>query len=217
MTGSADVISAVQSGDVERLKQLLEDDRSLASARDGAGVSVLMRAYYGRQPAVADMLARAKPELDIFEATAAGRSDRVTAILQDERAAACAWSADGFTALHFAAFFDRPEIARNLIRHGADVGAVSQNVMRVTPLHSAAAAHSGEIVRLLLESGAPSNAQQQGGWTALHEAAQAGDREMVLALLEYRADPRLTSDDGRTPVQMAKERGHEAIVKLLSA
>jgi ankyrin repeat protein len=159
---------------------------------------------------------RAKPELDIFEATAAGNSERVAEILDRDARAAGSWSPDGFAALHFAAFFDRPEIARNLIRHGADIAAVSKNQMRVTPLHSAAAARSREIVRLLVENGAPTNAQQQGGWTALHAAAQAGDKEMVRTLLEYQADPLLMTEDGHTPVQMAQEKGHEEIVSLLT-
>jgi uncharacterized protein len=217
LAGPSDVISAVLAGDREKLKRLLDEDRLLASARDERGISALMHAYYHRHVELAELLIRAKKELDIFEATAAGRSERVAEILDGDQQRARSWSGDGFTALHFAAFFDRPEIARNLIRHGADIGAVSRNDMRVTPLHSAAAARSQEIVRLLVEGGAPANAQQQGGWTALHAAAQAGDKEMVRTLLEYRADPRLLTDDGRTPVQMAKEKGHEEIVSLLGA
>ena len=216
MADAADLISAVHSGDAEKIRRFTDEDPSLASARDSAGVSAVMHAFYHRRPEVAELLIARKPELDIFEATAAGRSERVAEILNRDRQQARSWSPDGFTALHFAAFFNRPEIARSLLRHGADVGAVSQNGMRVTPLHSAAAAHSREIVQVLVESGAPTNVQQQGGWTALHEAAQAGDKEMVCILLEYQADPLLRSDDGRTPVEMAKEKGHQEIVKLLA-
>ena len=67
-----------------------------------------------------------------------GKADKVSAILEAESEAAKSWSADGFTALHFAAFFNHAEIARDLIRHGADVAAVARNPMKVTPLHSAA-------------------------------------------------------------------------------
>src|SRR5581483_8737948 len=92
---------------------------------------------------------------------------------------------------------------------------VARNAMQVTPLHSAAAAHSAEIVRLLVENGAPANSRQQGGWTALHEAAQIGDREMVKTLIEYGADRSVRSDDGRTPAQMAQAKGHEEIARML--
>lgn len=216
MASQADVIAAVQSGDVDKVREILGEDSSLASSRDSAGVSALMHAFYRHQSQIADLLLSASRDLDIFEATAAGRADKVSEILQNDPAATKSWSADGFTVLHFAAFFARADIARNLIRHGADVAAVATNPMKVTPLHSAAAAHSGEIVRILVENGAPANARQEGGWTALHEAAKIGDKEMVKVLLEYGCDPQARSDDGRTPAQMAEAKGNREIVKLLS-
>jgi uncharacterized protein len=164
----SDVIAAVQSGEVAAVSRFLNDDPTLASARDANGVSAIMHAFYGRQPEIAEVLIAAKPGLDIFEATAAGKANKVSEILNRDSDASRQWSADGFTALHFAAFFNRPAIARGLIQHGSDIEAIARNPMKVTPLHSAAAAHSGEIVRLLLERGANPNARQQGGWTPLH-------------------------------------------------
>lgn len=216
MATEAELITAVQSGDVAAVRRMLQENPGLASAKDSNGVSAIMHAFYARQAELADLLLKTKPELDIFEATAAGKSDRVTDILKRDSEAANRWSPDGFTALHFAAFFNRPEIARNLIRHGVGVAAIARNGMKVTPLHSAAAAHSREIVRLLLENEAPADARQHGGWTALHEAAQIGDLDMVRDLLEYRADPLARSDDGKIPADMAEAKGHNAIVQLLS-
>ena len=216
LAGQSEVVSATQSGDIEKLRGLLQDDPSLASARDASGVSALMHAYYRRQQTAADLLLSTNSSLDIFEATAADKADKVSAILETDPEAAKSWSADGFTALHFAAFFNRPAIARALIRHGADVAAVARNPMKVMPLHSAAAAHSGEIVRLLVENGAPPNVPQEGGWVPLHEAAQIGDKEMVKVLLQHGADAQLRSNDGRTAAKMARANGHEEIVKLLA-
>lgn len=216
MATASDVIAAVQSGDAAALRQMLQVDPTLASAKDANGVSALMHAYYRGRQEIADLLLASKSELDIFEATAAGKQDRVWQILDQDPQVVKGWSADGFTALHFAAFFNRPEIARELIRRGADLAAVAKNPMKVTPLHSAAAAHSREIVRFLLEQGAAADARQQGGWTALHAAAQNGDTEMARDLLEYRADPRARNDDGKTPADIATEKGHGEILKLLS-
>jgi len=219
MANQAEVVSAAQSGDIEKLRGLLQGNPSLASARDASGVSALMHAYYCRQQGAADLLLRTNASLDIFEATAAGKADKVSAILETDPDAVKSCSADGFTALHFAAFFNCPEIARNLIRHGAAVAAVAavaRNSMKVMPLHRAAAAHSGEIVRLLLENGAPPNVPQEGGWVPLHEAARTGDTEMVKVLLQNGADPQLRSNDGKSAAELARTNGHEELVKLLA-
>ena len=163
MPTHADVIAAVQSGDAAKIRSLLQDDPSLAAAKDSNGVSALMFAFYYRRPEIADLLLAAKPELDIFEATAAGKADKVSKILEKDPESAKRWSADGFTPLHLAAFFGHPEIARILVRNGANVSATSKNPMKVAPLHSAAAAHNREIVRLLLENDAPADVRQEGG------------------------------------------------------
>lgn len=217
MGTQADVIAAVQSGDAAAVRKLLQQDKSLAAAKDANGVSAVMHAYYRGQREIAEALIAAKPELDIFEATAAGNAERVSQILKRDPEAAKRWSADGFTALHFAAFFNRPQIARDLIRHGADVAAVAQNPMKVMPLHSAAAAPSREIVSLLLQSGAPASARQHGGWTALHQAAQIADLEMVRDLLGHGADISARTDDGKLPADMAEAKGHKEVVELLSS
>lgn len=216
MANHSDVIAAVQSGDASAVSRLLGEDPALASARDTNGVSAVMHAFYSGQREIAGVLIAVKPELDIFEATAAGKANKVSEILNRDSEATGHWSADGFTALHFAAFFNRPAMARELIQRGADIEAVAKNPMKVTPLHSAAAAHSAEIVRLLLERGANPNAPQQSRWTALHAAAQNGEAEMVRDLIKYHADAKATNDDGKTPADLAKEKGHEAIAKMLS-
>ena len=211
-----DIVAAVQSGDVATVRTMLQQDPALASAKDPNGVSAVMHALYAHQAQIAELLIAAKPNLDIFEATAAGNQLRASKILDSDTEAAKCWSADGFTPLHFAAFFNRAEIARDLIRRGAEVDAASHNAMNVTPLHSAAAAHSREIVRLLLEEGASADARQQGGWTALHAAAQNGDIEMVRDLIQHRADVQARNDDGKTPADIAAEKGHTAVVQMLS-
>jgi uncharacterized protein len=124
---------------------------------------------------------------------------------------------NGFTPLHFAAFFGQEVIAVQLLQHGADPAAQAKNPMKVMPLHSAAAAHNLAIVRTLLEHGAPPNARQEHGWTAIHEAAQNGDQAMVELLLKCGADRSPANDDGTTPLDLATKNGHTEIAKLLAA
>ena len=217
MALNADVIDAIQSGNAERLKELLAADCTLGSARDASGVSALMQALYRQRKDMAELLRRARPELDIFEAASLGRADLVEDMVTRDPRMAFERSADGFTALHFAAFFGEDSVARALLEHHADAGAVANNPMLVQPLHSAAAARNLAIARALLEHGAPVNARQQNGWTPLHAAAQHGDKPMVELLLKYGANPNAKNDDGRTPDEVADEKGHLDIAERLRA
>ena len=217
MASQTDLISAVQAGDIDKVKAHLQTDPRLAAAKDERGVSAVMHAYYRGRNDIAELILGSRSDLDIFEATASGRAQLVSEILDRDPGQAKTWSADGFTPLHFAAFFNQPTIARELVRRDADVAAVSMNPMEVTPLHSAAAAHATEIVRMLVESDAPINAKQHGGWTALHAAADNGEEEMIKILLQHGADPLLQNDDGKTPAQIAQLKGRDKAFQLLSA
>ena len=217
MAGTQEVMAAVESGNADQLKELLSQDRSLAGARDASGVSALMHALYRQRKDLVDVLRAGIPDLDIFEATSLGRPDLVEELVSRDPRLANARSGDGFTALHFAAFFGQESVARVLLEHHADSGAVANNALQVTPLHSAAAARNLSTVRALLEHGAPVNARQQQGWTALHAAAQHGDQAMVELLLKYGANPNARNDDGRTPDQIAQEKGHTEIAERLRA
>jgi ankyrin repeat protein len=205
----------LQAGDIDGLRRILEQDPSASEARDSTGVSLLMHSLYRGRHDLAELIATKKKALDIFEATALGRLDRLKQCLRDDPSAINSRSKDGFTALHFACFFGQPEAARLLIESGAAVDAVAANPTKVMPLHSAASARNLEAARLLLEHGAPVNARQQAGWVPLHAAAQNGDRPMVELLLTHRADPKLVNDEGKTSAMVAREKGHAEIAALL--
>ncbi len=206
----------LQAGDADGLRQLLEQDPAASEARDSNGVSLLMHSIYRGRRDLAELIASKKKALDIFEASAIGRLDRLKQCLRDA-SAINSRSKDGFTALHFACFFGQPESARLLIESGAAVDAVAANPTKVMPLHSAASARNLEAARLLLERGARGivNARQQAGWVPIHAAAQNGDRAMVELLLKHGADPKLANDEGKTPAMVAKEKGHEEIAAML--
>lgn len=215
MSTADDLIEAVKAGEADRVAAIVGAEPELASARDADGVSVLMLSRYRTSRPVTDALLAADPELDVFEAAALGYLDRLRARLDDDASAVGARSADGYTALHFAAFFAKPEAARILIEAGAPVDTVAENEMRVQPLHSAAAGHQIEISRLLLAAGAEVDARQAGGFTPLHEAAQNGDPELVELFLSAGADPNATTDDGRTAADLANAASHPDVGRRL--
>jgi uncharacterized protein len=160
--------------------------------------SVLLDALYqGDRAAVEAQLAQS-PELTIFEAAAVGAVDRVHELLLLEAGFVDLWSPDGFTALHLAAFFGHDTVAKELLRRGADVSAVSRNPLRVQAIHSAAAGNHTDVVRTLLEHDADPNVRQEGGFAPIHAAAQHGNDELYELLASRGADTRAATDDGRT-------------------
>jgi ankyrin repeat protein len=204
----------LQAGDADGLRRILQQDPAASETRDSTGISLLMHSLYRGRRDLAELIA-SKKALDIFEAAALGRLDRLKQCLRDDPSAINFRSKDGFTALHFACFFGQPDAARLLIESGAAVDAVAANPTQVMPLHSAASSRNLEAARLLLEHGAPVNARQQGGWVPIHAAAQNGDRPMVELLLKYRADPKLANDEGKTSAMVAREKGRAEIATLL--
>ena len=206
MQPAEQIVQAVKDGDAPLVRDLVRKDPRLASARDEKGVSVVMQAVYFRRNEVLSILLATNPPLDLFEAAALGKRERMAMLVAEDPAEVAACSPDGFTPLHLSCFFGHFHCAQLLIRRAADVNAVADNPMAVAPIHSAAAGRHLDIVKLLLDNGACVNARQHGGWTALHAAAMNGDQAMLDALLEAGADAGLKSDDGRTAADMAAGR-----------
>jgi ankyrin repeat protein len=211
------LFAAIEAGDVERVRSMVADDPPLASSSDGQGVSALMRARYRSDPELVAAVLSAGPTLDVFEAASLGDIDRLRGLLEGDPSLATAFSGDGFTALHFPAFFGGIEEARLLIERGADVDAHGRSWMTGTPLNSAAAGGHVDVARLLLDAGADPDARQASGWTPLHSAAHNGDLGMVGLLLARGADPAATNDDGATVLSMAEESGNPDVVARITA
>jgi ankyrin repeat protein len=210
------LLESIRSGDLVEIDRLLSTDPALAASRDERGVSILMNALYHRRPEIAERVLDAGIDPDVHEAAALGNVERVRTWLDSSGDLIEHRAADGFTPLHLAAYFSHPPVVRLLIERGAGVDAEADNPSRVRPVHSAVAARSAEIVRILLEAGADPNVQQHGGWTALHAAAQHGDGALVRILLDHGADAGLQSDDGRTAADFARAGGHDDVAALLT-
>ena len=207
---SEDLFTAIEAGDVGGVEAIIDGDPGAASARDSSGVSALMRALYRFDPALVEIVKRHVGALDVFESAALGDRDRLEEVLDAEPLSATAYSGDGFTALHFAAFFGWPEAAALLLERGAEVDAFGRGWMTGTALHSAASRLQSDVVRILLEAGANPDVRQSAGWTPLHAAAMNGDLTSVELLLAASADPHATNDEGRSVSDLANESGDDA-------
>jgi uncharacterized protein len=146
--------------------------------------------YRGDRERVDELLAD-EPDLDVFEAAALGRTDRLHDLLDEDASSANAFGADGFHPLGLACFFGNVEAARLLLERGADVNALSRNDrIQTAAIHAAAASQAKdeatryELVKLALDHGADPNLPQGGGFRAIDAARQNGDKRIEQLLLE---------------------------------
>lgn len=212
---SDDLFTALEAGDAGGVETILDEDPALANARDASGVSALMRALYRFDPELVEIVKSRAGALDVFEAAALGEVDRLRELLDAEPTSVTAYSGDGFTALHFAAFFGRPDASALLLERGAEVDAFGRGWMTGTALHSAVSRLQSEIARILLDAGANPDVRQSAGWTPLHAAAMNGDLASVDLLLATGADPAATNDEGRSVADLAGESGDGPTVERI--
>ncbi len=209
-----EIFDVIRAGDVARLTALVAADSAAVNVRSEKGYTPVLIAQYHRKPDCLAVLLAAGPVLDIWDAAAVGATARVAELLDADPALLNAYSADGFFPLALAAFFGHPDTVKLLLARGADVAQAARNPMKIQALHSAVT-NSLDAVRLLVEAGAPVNAQQDKGWAPLHEAVNRGDLEMTRYLLAHGADPKQQNDDGKSAIGIAADKGNQDILKLL--
>lgn len=129
-------------------------------------------------------------------------------------ASAAAVTADGTTALHWAALMGEAELVRKLIAAGADVNA--SNDYHTTPLAAAVERSDASVIRALLKAGANVEALNPDGQTALMVAARAGGIEAAKALLEAGANVNAQEQlHGQSALMWAANNQRADMIKLL--
>jgi len=166
---SADLLSAAEAGDANRIQELLTK-----------GADIGARDKHGRTPL---MIAAVK-----------GHTAAVTLLLK-KGSDVNSRNKYGMTALHFAAGTGRAEVVRTLLAHGANANERESRTNGV-PIMSAAASGSIETAKALLERGANVNEKNKLGSTALMGATMNGRSEMVLFLLKSGADGKARNEKG---------------------
>src|SRR5262245_14894380 len=127
---------AIKQGNSDRVSELLKQKPELIKARTKNGTTPVMLAMFSRQRELAESLASGI-EINIFEASALGRTERVRELLKKDPTLIKAFSPEGFTALH--GNLNHTDVVDLLIDSGADINAVSKNKFMATPLQSAIA------------------------------------------------------------------------------
>lgn len=185
--------AAAHRGDVPAIERLAS--RAALLLRDASGRTPLHVAVFARQHAALRALLAAGADTAALEN---GRYDAVT----------------------IAAVADDEDSLRLLLAAGASARLVTSRYDGTALIAAAHLGHDG-VVRQLIAAGAPLDHVNNLHWTALIEAVVLGDggprhQATVRALLDAGADTRLADRGGRTPLQLARERGHAAMVSMLT-
>ncbi|MDQ3742969.1 MAG: ankyrin repeat domain-containing protein [Acidobacteriota bacterium] len=215
MSTEGKFLNALKEGDAAKVREMLKRNPSLAKIKGQDGVSALLQAVYRGHGEIVSLLLATGIELDIFEAAATGRAERVRALLKSKPALANAFTPDGFTPLGLAAFFGHLDAVKVLLDGGAQVNVSSRNALKAVPLRSAAVAGHLDIAQLLVARGADVNARGEGGQTPLHEVAGGGRIEFARLLLDHGADVNARGDDGKTPLTVAIENKQTEMANFL--
>lgn len=210
------LLEAIKSRDLDGARAALAADPASARGTSPEGTSLVCLAAYHGQQEIAGAIAAAKGDIDVFDASALGRVDRLGELLDGDPALLNAYAPDGFYPLGLAAYFKQPAAVRLLLDRGADPNQAARNPARVTALHAAVSSNQLHIVEWLLDAGADVNARQQAGYTPLMGAAANARVDILELLLARGADASMRTSDGKTAADLAREHGHDAIARRLA-
>jgi ankyrin repeat protein len=240
-----DMPTACHTGDIERVRELLRQDRSLANTLSehegcylGAGAPLANAAAVGRMDIVQLLLDHgADPNLPEEQYAPKGRALYSAVIQGHYEIAKLLLERGAFPNPPVESSGDALWVSRELrpdkrmeqllLSYGAtppeerekeDWPTRAHNWLRISPLHEAARKGDVQEATKLLESGADLTARDEHiRSTPLAWAAKYGQLEMVKFLLRRGAPKSLPDDPSwATPLAWAIRRGHDEIARLLS-
>jgi ankyrin repeat protein len=169
------IFELIDADDAAGVHALIERDGTALDARDDSGLTPLMHAAYRGRGAVFHAIA-AHGSDDPWDRLLVGESDGLPT--------PDAWSPDGFTPLHIAAFAHNAAAAQALLDAGADPNVfATASFARVTPLGTCAFAGATAVARVLIRGGADASLTEVEGGSPLEAALQNGYHDLVGVLV----------------------------------
>ena len=121
----------------------------------------------------------------------------------------------GQTVLMYASWNGYTDIAKLLLKYGADINLPDYYKGSTALIHACRYGHT-DIVRLLIEHGADVNIGDTGGNTPLHTTMPDKNTECMSLLIEAGADINAINNPGWTPILIAAKNGSISYIKLLA-
>jgi len=198
--------TAVENGNMQRAKEVLEQDPSLMYSRSGDGDTILHVATYAGHTAIIDMLlheyqfdknAMNFQQMSPLNVACEIRSVPLATKFLDHGAFVDVRTLAGRTPLMYVAEKNVQPLCTLLLARGAFID--SFDVMGDTALHMASRNKSMECVRILLEGGAETDQANAFGDTPLHDAVRRGFYTITRLLCDAGADVTQTNKRGESP------------------
>ncbi len=198
--GSEALFTAIEKGDVETVRLLVEAGADVNAAEGFGGNTPLHEAVKKGDVEIVKILVAAGADVN-----AEGYFDRTPLTLATE---------EGATEILQILLGTGPDADTSV--GGEDKEAASTPSVGSEALYSAIEKGNVEMVRILVEAGADINAADGfGGNTPLHEAVEQGDAEIVRILVAAGADVHAEGYFDRTPLTLAAEEGATEILQIL--
>ncbi len=212
-------LDAVEAGDLDRVKNLLDAEPALARAVDGAGRSAFVLAHLHGHAEVAAELQATGLELDIVEAVLAQDWPRMEALAVAEPATLQRSHPIGGTPLYAAALVGSHDCYR-LRSLGCDPDLAPFGGSGFTPARGALESTRQSWARIalcdLLGNGGDPNAPQREQSSILHGAVLRRDELLVRLALRKGAAVDAVDAAGRSSRDLALELGWQAGAELLA-
>jgi ankyrin repeat protein len=210
---------SVLSGDLKTVQLGVERDPALLYARDAHGQSVYLLAAYAEQPAVMSFFESKGLELDVYEAAAGGKVDRVNQLLRSAPGAVNMPNLAGDTPLHVAALGHRSEVIENAIAYGPDFAARNAKRKNATAAHlglqSSPKDAAEAMAFAMVGNGLDPNLANADGDTILHSAARTDFPRVIRLLLQKGAVASAKNAAGQTALDIAVAAGNAGTAELL--
>ena len=219
-SGDLRLVEAVQQGDKEAVRFLLQQADVNAPQADGA--TALHWAAHRDDLETADLLIRAGANASAandygvtpVSLACTNRSAAMVGKLLEAGANPSAAQLTGETVLMTCARTGSADAVQLLLASGADVNAKESKKGQTALMWAVAGRHS-EVARALIEHGAEIRTPSKGGFTPLLFAARGGDLESARMLLEAGANVNEGTPKYGNALVVASSSGHEKLAVFL--
>ncbi|MDD5063894.1 MAG: ankyrin repeat domain-containing protein [Phycisphaerae bacterium] len=188
---------AAYFGHKETAKFLIDKGADV-NVRTNIGVLPIMMAIMHNHNDTAEMLIANGVEKTIYVAAAQGDVEGVKVLLKkDTNLVNATASNDGWSAMHWAAYMDHPDVIKVLIENGANVNIREKKLNEATPLFWAVRKGSLDAAKLLIEDGADVKFKMKNGGSLLHNSRTF---EAAQLLVDNGVDVNAKDENGMTPL-----------------